>query len=179
MWIEHLDQLDVFLVGVWTTSGSSTRARSSPSARPGRSIRCTPVARVELLPEGVPFGVERRNWELAGITLTAALQLGLADRLTELAVAYAKERVQFDRPIGSFQAIKHLLADMVERTEVARAAVYSAGAVLDEMPARGRAVAWPTVRRSLPATPRSPTARSRRRSSVGWASPGRSTCTST
>ena len=52
--------------------------------------------------------------------------------MTELAVAYAKERVQFDRPIGSFQAIKHLCADMVVRTELARAAVYAAGARLDE-----------------------------------------------
>ena len=70
--------------------------------------------------------------DLRGTVLTAAFQLGLADRLTELAVAYAKERVQFDRPIGGFQAIKHMLADMLTRTEVARAAVYSAGAVLDE-----------------------------------------------
>ena len=46
--------------------------------------------------------------------LTAAFQLGLADRCTELAVAYAKERVQFDRPIASFQAIKHICADMVD-----------------------------------------------------------------
>ena len=52
--------------------------------------------------------------------------------MTELAVAYAKERVQFDRPIGAFQAIKHLCADMLVRTEVARAAVYAAGAHLDE-----------------------------------------------
>ena len=73
-----------------------------------------------------------------GAALTAAFQLGLADRLTELAVAYAKERVQFDRPIGSFQAIKHMLADMLTRTEVARAAVYSAGAVLDERPGAAR-----------------------------------------
>ena len=39
--------------------------------------------------------------------------------------------MQFDRPIGSFQAIKHILADMLTRTEVARAAVYAAGAHLD------------------------------------------------
>ena len=70
----------------------------------------------------------------AGAVLTAALQLGLADRCTELAVAYAKERVQFDRPIGGFQAIKHLCADMLVRTEVARAAVYAAGAHLDAGP---------------------------------------------
>jgi alkylation response protein AidB-like acyl-CoA dehydrogenase len=61
------------------------------------------------------------------------LQLGIADRCTELAVAYAKERVQFDRPIAAFQAIKHLCADMLVRTEVARAAVYAAGAHLDDV----------------------------------------------
>jgi len=48
-----------------------------------------------------------------------------------MAVAYAKERRQFDRPIGSFQAVKHLLADMLVRQEVARAAVYAAGVHLD------------------------------------------------
>ena len=92
---------------------------------------CTPVARADDLPAGTPLAQELA-WDLPGATLTAAFQLGLADRLTELAVDYAKERVQFDRPIGGFQAIKHMLADMLTRTEVARAAVYSAGAVLDE-----------------------------------------------
>jgi alkylation response protein AidB-like acyl-CoA dehydrogenase len=48
-----------------------------------------------------------------------------------MSVAYAKERQQFDRPIGSFQAIKHLLADMLVRAEVARAAVYAAAVALD------------------------------------------------
>jgi alkylation response protein AidB-like acyl-CoA dehydrogenase len=50
-----------------------------------------------------------------------------------MAVDYAKERVQFDRPIAGFQAIKHLCADMLVRTEVARAAVYAAGAHLDDV----------------------------------------------
>jgi alkylation response protein AidB-like acyl-CoA dehydrogenase len=63
--------------------------------------------------------------------LTAAFSLGMAQRLTESSVAYAKERKQFDRPIGSFQAIKHVLADMAVRVEIARAAVYAAGAYLD------------------------------------------------
>jgi alkylation response protein AidB-like acyl-CoA dehydrogenase len=49
-----------------------------------------------------------------------------------MAVAYAKERQQFDRPVGSFQAVKHILADMLVRAEVARAAVYAAGAHLDD-----------------------------------------------
>ncbi|MDQ1458380.1 MAG: hypothetical protein QOH28_4000 [Actinomycetota bacterium] len=132
VWIEHLDQLDVIVV----TSGGKVHLVDPGAVEADRSPwpldPCTPVARVADLPEGTPADVGRLHWDLAGATVTAAFQLGLADRLTELAVAYAKERVQFDRPIGGFQAIKHMLADMLTRTEVARAAVYSAGAVLDE-----------------------------------------------
>ena len=43
----------------------------------------------------------------------------MADALVDLAVEYAKEREQFNRPIGSFQAVKHICADMVVRAEVA------------------------------------------------------------
>ena len=57
------------------------------------------------------------------------MQLGLALAAVDLATAYAMEREQFGRPIGSFQAVKHLLADMLVKAEVARAAVYAACAV--------------------------------------------------
>jgi alkylation response protein AidB-like acyl-CoA dehydrogenase len=66
-----------------------------------------------------------------GAVLTAALQVGLAARMTELAVDYAKQREQFGKPIGSFQAVKHLCADMFVRSELARAAVHSAAVTLD------------------------------------------------
>jgi alkylation response protein AidB-like acyl-CoA dehydrogenase len=69
---------------------------------------------------------------LEGIVLTAALSSGIASRTTELAVAFAKERHQFDKPIGSFQAVKHMCADMLVRAEVARAAVDAAGVLLDD-----------------------------------------------
>jgi alkylation response protein AidB-like acyl-CoA dehydrogenase len=132
IWIEHLDALDVLLVD----GPNGTRAVDPKEVEAERSSwpldPCTPVAKAEQLPSGTPIDFDVRSGDLRGTALTAALQLGLADRLTELAVAYAKERVQFDRPIGGFQAIKHMLADMLTRTEVARAAVYSAGAVLDE-----------------------------------------------
>lgn len=59
----------------------------------------------------------------------AAEQLGGAQRALDLAVAYAKERVQFGRLIGSFQALKHKLADVMVRVEAARSAVYYAGCV--------------------------------------------------
>jgi alkylation response protein AidB-like acyl-CoA dehydrogenase len=51
---------------------------------------------------------------------------------TALAVEYAKEREQFGRPVGSFQGLKHLLADSYARTEVARSAVWAAGVTFDE-----------------------------------------------
>jgi alkylation response protein AidB-like acyl-CoA dehydrogenase len=49
----------------------------------------------------------------------------------ELATEYAKQREQFGRPIGSFQAVKHMAADMLVRAEVARGAVYAAACTLD------------------------------------------------
>jgi acyl-CoA dehydrogenase len=52
--------------------------------------------------------------------------VGAAQRALELAVDYAKERVQFDKPIGSFQAVQHLCADMLRTVELGRAAAYYA-----------------------------------------------------
>ncbi len=72
------------------------------------------------------------EWRQRGAVLTAAYQLGIASHLADMSAEYAKSRIQFDRPIGSFQAVKHLLADMVVRVEIARASVYAAAAHLDE-----------------------------------------------
>jgi alkylation response protein AidB-like acyl-CoA dehydrogenase len=144
IWIEHLDALDVLLVdhrpgGMEAVDPRAVEAEASPWPLDP----CTPVARAEVIPAGSPIELPFDGEDLRGTALTAAFQLGLADRLTEMAVAYAKERVQFDRPIGGFQAIKHMLADMLTRTEVARASVYSAGAVLDE--ASDRNTRWRLV----------------------------------
>ncbi|MBF9072133.1 acyl-CoA dehydrogenase [Streptacidiphilus fuscans] len=58
--------------------------------------------------------------------LTAALQAGLAARTVADAVRYAQQREQFGQPIGAFQAVQHLCADMLARAELARVAVYAA-----------------------------------------------------
>jgi alkylation response protein AidB-like acyl-CoA dehydrogenase len=55
-------------------------------------------------------------------TLLACEQIGGAERVLEMSTAYAGERVQFGRPVGSFQAVKHLLADMLIDLELARSA---------------------------------------------------------
>ncbi|MFF5479029.1 acyl-CoA dehydrogenase family protein [Streptomyces sp. NPDC012935] len=65
------------------------------------------------------------------VLLTAAEQLGGATRACELAVQHARTREQFGQPIGAFQAIKHLCAEMLVRTETARAAVYAAAVTAD------------------------------------------------
>ena len=64
----------------------------------------------------------------------AAEQLGGAEASLEIATEHAKARVQFDRPIGSFQAVKHRLADMMVSTEAARSAAYYAACAADELP---------------------------------------------
>ena len=58
--------------------------------------------------------------------MLAAEQVGGAQRCLELSTEYAKTRLQFGRPIGSFQAIKHKCADMLVETEFARSAAYHA-----------------------------------------------------
>jgi alkylation response protein AidB-like acyl-CoA dehydrogenase len=72
----------------------------------------------------------------------AAEAVGAAERLLETTVQYAKDRVQFGRPIGSFQAIKHRLADLLVLLEAARAAArFAALAVADHRNDRDEAVA--------------------------------------
>jgi alkylation response protein AidB-like acyl-CoA dehydrogenase len=61
-----------------------------------------------------------------GATAYAAELLGASQHLLDESVAYAKDRVQFDKPIGSFQAVKHRLADMLVDVEGMRSAVYYA-----------------------------------------------------
>ena len=76
------------------------------------------------------IGTDGKGWEvlskvfdLAAVAL-AAEQVGGAQKVLEMAVEYAKVRVQFGRPIGSFQAIKHKCADMLLEVESAKSAAY-------------------------------------------------------
>ena len=78
----------------------------------------------------------------AGAVVLAAEQLGLAQRCLDLTVAYVRERRQFARPIGSFQAVKHRLADLWTTITLARAASrYAAACLADNDPDAPVAVA--------------------------------------
>ncbi|MET9517171.1 acyl-CoA dehydrogenase family protein [Streptomyces sp. NPDC002994] len=59
-------------------------------------------------------------------TALAAEQVGAAERALEITIQYAKDRVQFGRPIGSFQAVKHRLADLYVQVESARSIALAA-----------------------------------------------------
>ena len=63
--------------------------------------------------------------------LTAAYAVGCADAARDMAAGYAKLRQQFDRPIGWFQALKHICSDMAVRAAVARSQLYYAACTLD------------------------------------------------
>ena len=87
--------------------------------------------------EGDGWNVLSKVFDLAAVAL-AAEQVGGAQRVLEMAVQYAKDRIQFGRPIGSFQAIKHKCADMLLEVESAKSAAYygmwCAAEMNDELP---------------------------------------------
>jgi alkylation response protein AidB-like acyl-CoA dehydrogenase len=133
LFVEHLELIDALLVlrpdGV--TRHDPRTLRAEPVAAPLDPL--TPLHRLAELPAGERLGGPElaRRLRLEGAALVAAQLFGIAEAAQELATAYAKSREQFGRPIGSFQALKHLLADAYVRQELARAAVYAAGATLD------------------------------------------------
>ena len=75
--------------------------------------------------EGEGWTVLERVLDLAAVAL-AAEQVGGAQKVLDMSVEYAKVRVQFGRPIGSFQAIKHKCADMLLEVESGKSAAYYA-----------------------------------------------------
>jgi alkylation response protein AidB-like acyl-CoA dehydrogenase len=89
--------------------------------------------------QGELIGTEGQGWsvlekvlDLAAVGL-ANEQVGGAQLVLEMAVQYAKDRIQFGRPIGSFQAIKHKCADMLLEVESAKSAAYYAAWCAAEM----------------------------------------------
>ncbi|ARF63513.1 MULTISPECIES: acyl-CoA dehydrogenase family protein [Streptomyces] len=152
--VAHLAEADAVLAGGGPLDGEALRAFVA-AARPVRSMDpLTPLhlpppepvaggpGRVAFAPGRVagpaasapgraPAYAGRLRYEAA--LLSAAEQLGSAARTTEMAVQHARERQQFGAPIGSFQAVKHLCADMLARTEQARAAVYAAAVTGDPL----------------------------------------------
>ncbi len=131
--IEHLEDAGAVLVlkndGVWRVDPSTIEATTVDVPLDP----LTPVHHASRLPDGerIADAQAADALGLLGATLSSALMLGIAEATSDMGVAYAKERQQFDKPIGTFQAIKHMLADTFVRQELARAAVYAAAGTLD------------------------------------------------
>lgn len=90
------------------------------------------VARAQVLGEvGKGWSVLRRVLDQAMAGLSAEM-VGTGQKALDMAVAYAKERVQFGKPIGSFQAVKHKCVDMMVQVENARSLTYYAAWTVDE-----------------------------------------------
>jgi alkylation response protein AidB-like acyl-CoA dehydrogenase len=133
--VEHLGSLDALLV--FAPDGRGPAMLLAPVTAEGATRvdapldPLTPLWRVDALPAGQPVPSDDGSLWRDGALLTAALQVGHAAEALDLAVDYAKERQQFGAPIGSFQAVKHMCADMLVRAEVARAAVHAAACLAD------------------------------------------------
>ncbi|WP_128375070.1 acyl-CoA dehydrogenase family protein [Streptomyces cavernae] len=127
--VEWLDAADVVRVG-----DARTVEKDALAAVPLRSLDpLTPLHRTA--PDSALHGARDGAHDVvaAAALLTAAEQLGTAARTCELAVQHARAREQFGQPIGAFQAVKHLCAEMLVRTELARAAVYAAAVTADPL----------------------------------------------
>jgi alkylation response protein AidB-like acyl-CoA dehydrogenase len=94
------------------------------------------LASIELrgTPATLVPGLTRVRVEAVGVALAAAEAAGGAGWCVDTAAAYARERRQFGRPIGQFQAVKHRCADMLVQLEEARAVAWDAAAALDADP---------------------------------------------
>ena len=84
-----------------------------------------------------------RSLDMGRIMLSADT-LGAAQNMLDQAVVYAKQREQFDRPIATFQAVKHMCAEMAAQLEPCRSMVWYAAHAFDELPLESRLVACHT-----------------------------------
>ncbi|MGZ5379332.1 MAG: acyl-CoA dehydrogenase family protein, partial [Mycobacterium sp.] len=111
----------VFLVDPTAEGVVVETERVLDGTRPMATITFTTAPAIRLSGEGPVDGTIERNVDLA-LAVLSAEQVGACERVLEIATQYARTREQFDRPIGSFQAIKHKCADMLVALEWARSA---------------------------------------------------------
>jgi alkylation response protein AidB-like acyl-CoA dehydrogenase len=136
-YVPHGAVADLLLVaspkGMWlveaTANGVAVESHTTmDQTRPLATVRLDGAV---ANPLAQSFNVTMAAWS-AGWIVLAAEALGGAQETLERTVAYSLDRVQFGRQIGSFQAYKHRLADMMIEIEQARSAVYWAACAVDE-----------------------------------------------
>jgi alkylation response protein AidB-like acyl-CoA dehydrogenase len=117
-------------IGVFCVDGDATGLTRAPlptmdPTRRQARLDYQDVPATRLRTHGDGWDLVSQVLDRAAVAL-AAEQVGVASRALDMAVEYAKVRHQFGRPIGSFQAVKHLLADVLLEVESARAAAHYA-----------------------------------------------------
>ena len=119
------------------TSDKKVKVKTLDTIDRTRRLAQVKVGGVEI-PADRRLGPEGEAWPLLeraldrSATVLAAEATGLATKVLELSRDYAKERTQFDKPIGTFQAISHRIADMLVLTENARSTTYYAAWAIEE-----------------------------------------------
>jgi len=98
-------------------------------------------AAAQAAPERKLANLDDDEVRLIAATLFAAEAVGVAQWCVDTAAEYAKVRVQFGRPIGQFQGVKHRCAEMLARVELARAATWDAAAAADDLTDSGAPLA--------------------------------------
>jgi alkylation response protein AidB-like acyl-CoA dehydrogenase len=137
-WVPDVRGADVILVLARTTAGptlfsvdphadgvATEAMRVVDETRPLFSITFQDTAAELIGREGGGGALLSRLLDVTVLALCAE-QVGIAQRCLEMSVDYAKVRMQFGRPIGSFQAVKHLCAEMLAHVEMARASTEDA-----------------------------------------------------
>jgi alkylation response protein AidB-like acyl-CoA dehydrogenase len=106
------------------------------SIDPTRRVSSVRLEDVRVAPENTLPGSSEDYWPVfqRACVALAAESTGLAQRSLEMSVAYAKDRQQFGRPIGAYQAVSHRCAQMLLETENSRSAVYGAAWAADAEP---------------------------------------------
>ena len=124
-------------IGLFEVPVDAAGLRRKPTPAMDPSLRVAELGLTEV--RGVRVGGDvtalLRDVHAVGAATVAALAVGVAQRGLDMTVSYSKERVQFGRPIGSFQALKHRMADLLVLVETARSAAMDAAfAVSDGSP---------------------------------------------
>jgi isovaleryl-CoA dehydrogenase len=126
---------------IWVPSGAEGMEVKPIDTMGGRETNYLYFSDCEVRASAVLGEVDQAWMQLmAGLNverlILAATMLGVAQRAFDDALAYVKERRQFDRPIGSFQALQHRLADMATELEAARLMTWWVASMTDQDPGR-------------------------------------------
>ena len=124
------DEDGISVFAVKPGDGVTIQTISTWDRQPRAHVTLTNAKATLIGEAGKAFAHVGRAIDCATVALCAEMVGGI-DEALRMTIDYAHERVQFDRPIGSFQAVKHKCADMYITTELARSAMYYAALAID------------------------------------------------